>query len=124
MGTITGGGTPRPPDVRHGPARGASMSTNTRGGEIREIRTLVEFETLVAAGAGFIVVTDRSTPTHVHEAKCPALGKAHFLTKVVTNACRRGRYYFAPTFESSMARFPRARPCGVCRPGVRAPTLL
>ena len=99
------------------------MNINAMGAEIREIRTLVEFETLVSAGAGYIVVTDRSTPTHVHEARCPALGKAHFVTKVVTNACRRGRYYFAPTYEAATARFPRGRACGVCRPGTRAPSL-
>lgn len=88
---------------------------NTTGGDIRELSTLADFEAAVTGGAGFLVITDRSTPTHIHRAKCPALQAAHFVTKVVTNLARRGRYYHAATLEAAQARFT-ARLCGVCRP--------
>ena len=46
---------------------------NANVGEIRELKSLPDFETVIATGTGFLVVTDRSTPTHVHRAKCPAV---------------------------------------------------
>ncbi|MCC7139753.1 MAG: hypothetical protein IT460_15125 [Planctomycetes bacterium] len=85
-------------------------------GEIRELRTLPDFEAVVAAGVGFLVVTDRSTPTHVHRAKCPAVQAQHFVTKVVTNGGKRGRYYHCMTLEAVQTRFRSARWCGVCHP--------
>lgn len=88
---------------------------NTTVGEVRELTSLPAFEAAVAAGQGFIVITDRSTPTHVHRAKCAALAAQHFVTKVVTNGGRRGRYYHATTLESAQSRFT-ARLCGVCHP--------
>jgi hypothetical protein len=87
----------------------------TFAGEIRELTSLPAFEAAVAAGLGFLVITDRSTPTHIHRAKCPALAAQHFVTKVVTNGGRRGRYYHAPALEAAQARFT-ARLCGVCHP--------
>jgi hypothetical protein len=90
------------------------MNTTT-GGEIRELTTLPAFEATIAAGLGFLVITDRSTPTHIHRAKCPAIAANHFVTKVVTNGGRRGRYYHAPDLATAQTRFT-ARLCGVCHP--------
>ena len=89
---------------------------NANVGEIRELKTLPEFEAAAAAGTGFLVVTDRSTPTHVHRAKCPAVQAQHFLTKVVTNGGRRGRYYQCFALDAAQSRFRSARFCGVCHP--------
>ena len=85
-------------------------------GEIRELRTLEEFQAAVATGVGFLVVTDRSTPTHVHRVKCPAVQVQHFVTKVVTNGGKRGRYYHCTSLEAVQTRFRSARFCGVCHP--------
>jgi hypothetical protein len=89
---------------------------NANVGEIRELRTLAEFDATVAAGVGLLVVTDRSTPTHVHRVKCAAVQAQHFITKVVTNAGKRGRYYHALALDSVQSRFRSARFCGVCHP--------
>jgi hypothetical protein len=88
---------------------------NTLNGEIRELTNLPAFEAAIASGQGFLVITDRSTPTHIHRAKCPALAATHFVTKVVTNGGRRGRYYHATALEAAQGRFT-ARLCGVCHP--------
>jgi hypothetical protein len=87
----------------------------TTSGEIRELSSLPTFESTVAAGQGFLVITDRSTPTHIHRTRCPAIAANHFETKVVTNGGRRGRYYHATDLATAQARFT-ARLCGVCHP--------
>jgi len=89
---------------------------NANVGEIRELRTLPDFESAVATGLGFLVVTDRSTPTHVHRVKCPAVQVQHFVTKVVTNGGKRGRYYQCEGIDAIQTRFRSARLCGVCHP--------
>lgn len=83
--------------------------------EIREITTLEAFQAAVADRIAFLVVTDRSTPTRVHRTTCVAVLPQHFVTKVVTNGGKRGRYYKAATYASAATRFT-SRPCGVCHP--------
>jgi hypothetical protein len=89
---------------------------NTSDGEVRELRSVPEFEAAIASGAGLLVVTDRSTPTHVHRIGCAAIQMQHFVTKVVTNGAKRGRYYHSPGMDAITARFRSARCCGVCHP--------
>lgn len=89
---------------------------NANFGDIRELRSLPDFEATVSSGLGLLVVTDRSTPTHVHRVKCPAVQAQHFVTKVVTNGAKRGRYYHCPAIDSIQSRFRSARFCGVCHP--------
>jgi hypothetical protein len=89
---------------------------NATASDIRELRTLEEFQASTTEGTGFLIVTDRSTPTHVHRAKCPAVQAQHFVTKVIKNAGKRGRYYLAPTLEAAQARFRSGRLCAVCHP--------
>lgn len=83
--------------------------------EIREITTLEGFQAAMADGAAFLVVTDRSTPTRIHRTTCVTVLPTHFITKVVTNQCKRGRYYKASSFAAAQARFT-SRACGVCHP--------
>ena len=85
------------------------------GDEIRELTSLEAFQAAVADSAAFLVVTDRSTPTRVHRTTCVAVLPQHFITKVVTNGGKRGRYYRASSFAAAQARFT-SRACGVCHP--------
>lgn len=89
---------------------------NTTGGEeIRELTTLEAFQAATTDAGAFLVVTDRSTPTRVHRSGCAAVQPQHFITKVVTNGGKRGRYFRAASFAAAQARFT-SRPCGVCHP--------
>jgi hypothetical protein len=90
-------------------------NTGSATEDIREITTLEQFTAAVADRAAFLVVTDRSTPTRVHRTTCVAVLPQHFVTKVVTNGGKRGRYYKAPSYGAASARFT-SRPCGVCHP--------
>ena len=83
--------------------------------EIRELSTLEAFQAAMSDGAAFLVVTDRSTPTRIHRTTCATVLPQHFVTKVVTNLCKRGRYYKASSFAAASARFT-SRACGVCHP--------
>lgn len=89
---------------------------NASTGDVRELRSLDDFRAVTAAGVGYLVVTDRSTPTRVHRARCTAVAERHFVTKVIENGGRRGRYHHALTLEAVRARFPAGRLCVVCRP--------
>lgn len=90
-------------------------------GSVREIATQAEFEAARTAGTGYFVVTDRSTPTRIHTLGCYAVAPEHFRVKVLENQRRRGRYFHAPTADLARARFPKGRPCGLCRPFAAVP---
>src|SRR5204863_4400203 len=91
------------------------MDTIGTSEDIREITSLEAFQAAVADGTAFLVVTDRSTPTRIHRTTCAAVLPQHFITKVVTNGGKRGRYYRANSLAAAQARFT-SRPCGVCHP--------
>ena len=90
-------------------------------GSVREITAEAEFAAVRTGGGGCFVVTDRSTPTRVHGLGCYAVGPTHFRMKVIVNARKRGRYYFASSVDVARARFPKGVPCGLCRPFPAAP---
>jgi hypothetical protein len=90
-------------------------NTSSTTEDIREITTLEAFQSAIADRAAFLVVTDRSTPTRVHRTTCAAVLPQHFVTKVVTNGAKRGRYFKAPSYGAASSRFT-SRPCGVCHP--------
>jgi hypothetical protein len=89
----------------------------TNLGDIQELGTLEAFQAAMADKGAFLVVTDRSTPTRIHRTTCQAVLQNHFVTKVISNGAKRGRYYKSPTYAMAATRFA-SKPCGVCRPDV------
>ena len=93
----------------------SALPTMGAADEVRELSTLENFQAAMADASAFLVVTDRSTPTRVHRTTCATVLPQHFITKVVTNGCKRGRYFKATSFAAAQARFT-SRACGVCHP--------
>lgn len=85
-----------------------------RESKVIEIKTIQQFNSVVANPEGFIIITDIATGNKIHRTLCKWITKRNFEEKVVGGNCRNGHYYW--TSDINLLKYLHAKPCSFCKP--------
>ena len=79
-----------------------------------KIQTLVDFNSIISKGEGFIAITDKANPDRIHSATCSRLREDWFVEKMVENKGKTGLYLWYPSKAEAQDDNPNTEDCKEC----------
>lgn len=89
-------------------ATGPAFTSRTIDG-FEPIATVDRLHAIQDTREGYVVITDSANSPRLHRAGCPGIQEANFVTKVITNGARNGKYLWTARPETARERWQRLR---------------